>query len=280
MTSIVVDRGTVGGGEARVQVVSIGGGQALALAVVNVDAAGEIIASPAGGDASAANQTTGNNTLADIRTALQIMDDWDEADRAKVNIIAGQVGITAGAGAVAANTPRVTHASDDPAVAALGVTTGAAVSTDANGTIQQYLRGLVVLIVNFLSRLPAALGANGGLKIEGVASGVAVPTTGPMTSAEFLANLRSTATHSSVSSGTSSVTILASNANRKGGRIFNTDANALYLDISGGTAVAASRAQYKLATETGMDIPAGCTGTITGIWAGDGAGVASVVELA
>lgn len=51
--------------------------------------------------------------------ALQIMDDWDETDRAKVNIIAGQAGITAGAGAVGASTPRVTLASDDPAVASL-----------------------------------------------------------------------------------------------------------------------------------------------------------------
>jgi hypothetical protein len=49
------------------------------------------------------------------------MDDWDESDRAKANIIVGQAGITAGAGAVAANTPRVTHASDDPAVTALQI---------------------------------------------------------------------------------------------------------------------------------------------------------------
>lgn len=53
-------------------------------------------------------------------TALQVLDDWDESDRAKVNLIAGQAGITAGAGAVGASTPRVTLASDDPAVAALG----------------------------------------------------------------------------------------------------------------------------------------------------------------
>lgn len=52
-------------------------------------------------------------------TALQIMDDWDESDRAKVNIIAGQVGVAAGAGAVGATVPRVTLASDDPAVALL-----------------------------------------------------------------------------------------------------------------------------------------------------------------
>jgi len=43
------------------------------------------------------------------------------SSRAAVNPIAGQAGITAGAGAVAANTPRTTLASDDPAVVALQV---------------------------------------------------------------------------------------------------------------------------------------------------------------
>lgn len=54
-----------------------------------------------------------------IITAVQILDDWDESDRAKVNLVAGQAGITANAGAVGASTPRVTLASDDPAVALL-----------------------------------------------------------------------------------------------------------------------------------------------------------------
>lgn len=59
----------------------------------------------------------------------------------------GSNAVTGGAGAVAAGTPRVTLASDDPAVATLGATAGAAVTTDANGTIQQYLRGLVKLAI-------------------------------------------------------------------------------------------------------------------------------------
>ncbi len=54
-----------------------------------------------------------------IVTAIQIMDDWDESDRAKVNIIAGQAGVAAGAGSVGATVPRVTLASDDPGVAKL-----------------------------------------------------------------------------------------------------------------------------------------------------------------
>jgi len=55
----------------------------------------------------------------DALTALQVIDDWDESDRAKVNPIVGQAGIAAGSGAVGATVPRVTLASDDPAVALL-----------------------------------------------------------------------------------------------------------------------------------------------------------------
>jgi hypothetical protein len=75
--------------------------------------------------------------------SLSVLDDWDESDRAKVNPIVGQAGVAAGAGAIGATVQRMTLASDDPAVATLGATTGAAVITDANGTVQQYLRGLV-----------------------------------------------------------------------------------------------------------------------------------------
>jgi hypothetical protein len=52
----------------------------------------------------------------DATTALQIMDDWDESDRAKVNPIVGQAGVAAGAGAVGTTTQRVTLASDDPLI--------------------------------------------------------------------------------------------------------------------------------------------------------------------
>lgn len=69
-------------------------------------------------DSSFDQQLLDNDTLiasnAAIQTAVQVMDDWDESDRAKVNIIAGQAGVAAGAGAVGATTQRLTLASDDP----------------------------------------------------------------------------------------------------------------------------------------------------------------------
>ena len=57
-----------------------------------------------------------------------------------------------------------------------GAIADAAVDTDTTGTISGKMRGLVKLVVNWLSRTPAALAAGGGLKIEGVAGGVAAPS--------------------------------------------------------------------------------------------------------
>tara|TARA_Y100000310_G_scaffold102052_1_gene100210 strand:- start:232 stop:1233 length:1002 start_codon:yes stop_codon:yes gene_type:complete len=62
-----------------------------------------------------------DSNSAAILTAVQIIDDWDESDRAKVNLIVGQAGIAAGAGAVGVTVPRMTLASDDPAVVALQI---------------------------------------------------------------------------------------------------------------------------------------------------------------
>lgn len=87
-----------------------------------------------------------------------------------------------------------------------------------------------------------------------------------------------TATRSSVNSSTSSATILAENTSRKGASIYNSDANALYLDLSAGTA-ASSRCQYSVASGQTFEVPFGYTGAITGVWAADGSGLADVVEF-
>lgn len=50
--------------------------------------------------------------LASAVTALQIMDDWDETNRAAVNTIAGQVGVQGASGVVTALTQRVVLATD------------------------------------------------------------------------------------------------------------------------------------------------------------------------
>lgn len=54
--------------------------------------------------------------LTQSKDSLSVLDDWDESDRAKVNLIAGQVGIDGGSGASTAKTPRVIIATDQPAI--------------------------------------------------------------------------------------------------------------------------------------------------------------------
>jgi hypothetical protein len=85
------------------------------------------------GDASAANQTT-------MISSLSVLDDWDETDRAKVNVIVGQAGVAAGAGAVGATVIRTTQASDSPLVATLGATSDAAATQGSTGTVSAKLR--------------------------------------------------------------------------------------------------------------------------------------------
>lgn len=50
--------------------------------------------------------------LAAAAASLSVLDDWDESDRAKVNPIAGQVGVQGGSGVVGALTQRVVLATD------------------------------------------------------------------------------------------------------------------------------------------------------------------------
>jgi len=89
------------------------------------------IVSTSGGDASAANQTLQLIQETNAATSLAVLDDWDENDRAKVNIINGQAGITGGAGTVDASTPRVTHASDDPVTTSVQLIDDAVFTDDA-----------------------------------------------------------------------------------------------------------------------------------------------------
>jgi len=56
--------------------------------------------------------TVDNADITSAAGSLNVMDDWDEADRAKVNPIVGQAGVQGGSGAVSATTQRVVLATD------------------------------------------------------------------------------------------------------------------------------------------------------------------------
>jgi hypothetical protein len=102
-------------------------------------------------------------------TALQLLDNSVDGSCLNANMNVAGTDIAAGAGTTNAQTIRTVPASDgtqtvsgtvtanlsatdnavlDAAVAVLGATDGAKVITDANGTIQQYLRGMVALMID------------------------------------------------------------------------------------------------------------------------------------
>jgi len=85
---------------------------------VTVDGSG--VTQPVSGTVTANLSATDNAVLDDIAASLSVLDDWDDTNYANVNINLAGTDVTAGAGAVAAGTPRVTLASNDPAVALLG----------------------------------------------------------------------------------------------------------------------------------------------------------------
>lgn len=64
------------------------------------------------GASTLAEQQTQTTRLTSIRDAVEIIDDWDESDRAKVNPIVGQAGVQGNTGVVTANTQRVVLATD------------------------------------------------------------------------------------------------------------------------------------------------------------------------
>ena len=68
--------------------------------------------------------------------SLAVIDDWDESDRAKVNLISSQAGIDGGAGATTAKTVRIIAASDSPDSIKQGSLTDRSGTITTGGTAQ------------------------------------------------------------------------------------------------------------------------------------------------
>lgn len=155
---------------------------------LNIDANGEMQISGSRNAITAAQATAANLNMTEasaaaIKTSVEIIDDWDESDRAKVNLIAGQAAITAGAGSVAANTPRVTHASDDPAVTSLQLIDDVVYTDDTSTHATGTSKGALIMAaatptdtsVNANDIGAVAMTTDRRLLVD--ASGVAVPVT-------------------------------------------------------------------------------------------------------
>jgi hypothetical protein len=115
--------------------------------------------------------------------------------------------------------------------------------------------------------------AAGVLSIQGVAGGTAVPISGSVTTSTPTS---ATATLSNVAASATSVTVLASNASRKGACIANDGNKVLYLKF--GATASLTSYTVRLDANAQYEVPFGYTGIIDGIWSSAN-GSARVTEL-
>ena len=137
-----------------------------------------------------------------------MLDDWDESDRAKVNLIAGQAGVQGASGTVSASTQRVVLATD----VALPAGTNAIGKLAANS-------GVDIGDVDVTS-LPVAFNAG----------------TLSATTQRVVGATGSTSTQTQVADSASSQTILAANTGRIRATIVNDSTVTLYLRESASAA--------------------------------------------
>lgn len=144
---IVGGAGAVAGGVQRMTLASDDPAVAL-LGTINTDTSAmvidleaiEVLVTAGNAILTTIDADTGNiaTSTAAAAVSLAIMDDWAESDRAKVNIIAGQVGIAGGAGVDGATVPRMTLATDVPLPAGtnpIGMINGLASAVDGNNSL-------------------------------------------------------------------------------------------------------------------------------------------------
>jgi len=138
------------------------------------------------------------------------------------------VPIIAGSQAASASLP-VTDSTED--VARVGIVTESAPGTDtASSGLNGRLQRIAQRITSLIALLPTALGANGGLKVEGVSSGTVVPVSVPASENQI----------GTVGSPDNAVTITCSldtSAYADGDVLFDTQEVALAARVNGGTTI-------------------------------------------
>lgn len=188
----------------------------------------------------------------------------DGGDGTVAAVVAGVLTVSGGSGGGGAVTVA------DGADVTQGAIADAVVAAGAAGTLSAKLRRLTTDLAALLVQLPATLGA----KVS--ASSLSVVLASDQARVPTSLNLSATGTASNVSGSATSVTVLASNANRVGATVYNDSSAILYLKL--GATASTSSYTVQLPANAYYEVPARYTGIIDGIWA-SATGVARVTEL-
>lgn len=188
----------------------------------------------------------------------QVLLTTDTSGYLKVNLVANSFGTLTVSGTVTANqggapwtqTGTLTSNNAAPGANNLGVLSAVAYTP---GTAPTYTTGNMVVPTTDLK---------GNLNVN-VVNGGANSATGTLTQVAYT---------------TSSTTILAANASRKGAIIYNNANRTLYVGLTSSAVSAAAFTTALVASGGYWEVPFGYTGQINGIWAAGGSGNAQVTE--
>ena len=154
---------------------------------------------------------------------------------------------------------------------------GATIATDDDGTAHHQYVKLEFGADNTQTKVTSSA----GLPVAQQGTWTVQPGNTANTTAWLVKEARATtATRSQVADSASSVTILASNANRLGATITNDSSAVLYLAYGTGPATTTDYSVTLQPSGSTLVVPGGFTGIIVGIWASDpGDGGARVTEF-
>jgi hypothetical protein len=170
-------------------------------------------------------------------------------------------------GTIAANSFPVVLSSDGPFASQTGSVTETAPATDtASSGLNGRLQRIAQRITSLIALLPAAL-VGGRLDVNIGASGATVPTKETRSA---------TPGQTSVVASATTVTVLASNANRLGATIFNDGNAILYLKL--GATASTTSYSIQVGPNGYYEVPFNFTGIIDGIWS-SATGNARITEL-
>lgn len=163
--------------------------------------------------------------------SLSVLDDWDDTDRAKVNLVAGQAGVAAGTGASGANVLRTVTASDDPLIPILGAVDETPPNSDtAASGIRGGIKRVAQRITSLIALLPVSIGAKasaGSLSVTPATDAAFAPGA-PKVATATIISLATAATGANFTAfGSQACTAVA---------IVNTNTSAVDLEVRRGAA--------------------------------------------
>jgi hypothetical protein len=208
--------------------------------VVLIDTTGQpynASAGGGGGDATAANQVTTNTEIGGVTETAPATDIASSGLNGRLQRIAQRLSTMIAAhpaalgGTTAAASFPVVLSSDGPFATQTGSVTETAPATDtASSGLNGRLQRIAQRVTSLIALMPTALGAGGGLKVDG--SGTALPVSGTVSANPAAATSGGATPYSLIAAASTNSTLISAGAHQLYGiQVFNNSSTIAYLKL-------------------------------------------------